>query len=177
MVTIIGPSGTGKSTIADAFGFLADCLEKGVEEACDMGNRGGFKQLISQGNEKVIRFELYYRETSNSKPITYELAIGLDKTERPYVLEERLRQRVEKRGWPKSFLNLHEGIGYAFEGTDGWQDDEGNITGRGRRVEVCLADKRKLGIATYGAMSQYNRIVDFMNFFIIYYYNIKQNIL
>ena len=164
MVTIIGPSGTGKSTIADAFGFLADCLEKGVEEACDMGNRGGFKQLISQGNEKVIRFELYYRETSNSKPITYELAIGLDKTERPYVLEERLRQRVEKRGWPKSFLNLHEGIGYAFEGTDGWQDDEGNITGRGRRVEVCLADKRKLGIATYGAMSQYNRIVDFMNF-------------
>lgn len=117
MVTIIGPSGTGKSTIADAFGFLADCLEKGVEEACDMGNRGGFKQLISQGNEKVIRFELYYRE-----------------------------------------------IGYVFEGTDGWQDDEGNITGRGRRVEVCLADKRKLGIATYGAMSQYNRIVDFMNF-------------
>ena len=90
MVTIIGPSGTGKSTIADAFGFLADCLEKGVEEACDMGNRGGFKQLISQGNEKVIRFELYYRE-----------------------------------------------IGYVFEGTDGWQDDEGNITGRGRRVEVC----------------------------------------
>lgn len=41
MVTIIGPSGTGKSTIADAFGFIADCLEKGVEEACDMGNRGG----------------------------------------------------------------------------------------------------------------------------------------
>ena len=103
MVTIIGPSGTGKSTIADAFGFLADCLEKGVEEACDMGNRGGFKQLISQGNEKVIRFELYYRETSNSKPITYELAIGLDKTERPYVLEERLRQRVEKRGGRSHF--------------------------------------------------------------------------
>ena len=25
---IIGQSGTGKSSIADAFGFLADCLEK-----------------------------------------------------------------------------------------------------------------------------------------------------
>lgn len=164
MVTIIGPSGSGKSTIADAFGFIADCLEKGVEEACDMGNRGGFKQLVSQGSEQVMRFEIYYRETSTSKPITYELSITLDKSGRPYVLDERLRQRVEKRGWPKSFLNLHEGVGYAFEGKEGWQDDEGNVTGQGKRVDVDLADKRKLGIATYGAMSQYNRIVDFMNF-------------
>lgn len=80
------------------------------------------------------------------------------------MLDERLRQRVEKRGWPKSFLNLHEGIGYAFEGKEGWQDDEGNVIGGGKRVEVHLADVRKLGIATYGAMAQYNRIVDFMNF-------------
>ena len=107
---------------------------------------------------------MYYRETSNSKPITYELSITQDKNGRPYVLDERLRQRVEKRGWPKSFLNLHEGVGYAFEGTDGWQDDAGNITGQGKRVDVNLADKRKLGIATYGAMAQYDRIVDFMNF-------------
>ena len=103
MVTIIGPSGTGKSTIADAFGFIADCLDKGVEEACDMGNRGGFKQLVSQGKEEAIHFEIYYRETSTSKPITYELSIALDKNERPYVLDERLRQRVEKRGWPNRF--------------------------------------------------------------------------
>lgn len=164
MVTIIGPSGTGKSTVADAFGFIADCLEKGVEEACDLGNRGGFQQLVSQNSNAPIHFELYYRETSNSKPITYELSIAQDKSGRPYVLDERLRQRVEKRGWPKSFLNLHEGVGYAFEGTDGWQDDAGNITGQGKRVDVNLADKRKLGIATYGAMAQYDRIVDFMNF-------------
>lgn len=164
MVTIIGPSGTGKSTIADAFGFIADCLEKGVEEACDLGNRGGFRQLVSQNVDQPIHFELYYRETSNSKPITYELSIALDANGRPYVLDERLRQRVEKKGRPKSFLHLHEGIGYAFEGSDGWQDDAGNITGKGRKVEVHLADKRKLGIATYGAMAQYTRIVDFMNF-------------
>lgn len=164
MVTIIGPSGTGKSTIADAFGFIADCLEKGVEEACDLGNRGGYQQLVSQHSKEPIQFELYYRETSNSKPITYELSISLDRSGRPYVQDERLRQRVEKRGWPKSFLNLHEGVGYAFEGSEGWQDDQGIITGKGKRVDVHLADKRKLGIATYGAMSQYTRIVDFMNF-------------
>ena len=164
MVTIIGPSGTGKSTIADAFGFIADCLDKGVEEACDLGNRGGYRQLVSQNTDQPIHFELYYRETSNSKPITYELSIALDNNGRPYVLDERLRQRVEKKGRPKSFLHLHEGVGYAFEGTEGWQDDAGNITGKGRKVEVHLADKRKLGIATYGAMAQYTRIVDFMNF-------------
>ncbi len=164
MVTVIGPSGSGKSTLADAFGFIADCLEKGVEEACDMGNRGGFKQLVSQGSEEVIRFEIYYRETSTSKPITYELSIALDQDDRPYVRDERLRQRIEKRGWPKYFLNLHEGVGYAFEGNEGWQDEKGNIIGQGKRVDVHLSDKRKLGIATYGAMSQYSRIVDFMNF-------------
>lgn len=48
MVTIIGPSGTGKSTLADAFGFLADCLDMGVEAACDAKNRGGYEQLVSQ---------------------------------------------------------------------------------------------------------------------------------
>lgn len=29
LVTIIGPSGNGKSTFADVFGFIADCLEMG----------------------------------------------------------------------------------------------------------------------------------------------------
>lgn len=33
LVAIIGPSGNGKSTLADAFGFIADCLEMGVEMA------------------------------------------------------------------------------------------------------------------------------------------------
>lgn len=33
VTVIIGPSGNGKSTLADAFGFLADCLEVGVEAA------------------------------------------------------------------------------------------------------------------------------------------------
>jgi predicted ATPase len=150
--------------MADAFGFIADCLDKGVEAACDMNHRGGFKQIVSQNSSVPIRFEVYYRESSNSKPITYELAIALDKAERPFVLEERLRQRVEKRGRPKSFLNLHNGEGYAFEGRDGWQDDEGKISGSGQKVDVKLTDNRYLGIATYGAMSQYTRIMDFMNF-------------
>lgn len=35
LTAVIGKNGVGKSTLFDAFGFLADCLKMGVEEACD----------------------------------------------------------------------------------------------------------------------------------------------
>ena len=41
--------------------------------------------------------------------------IDEDETGRPYIKEERLRQRVEKRGWSLSFLYLQNGKGYARE--------------------------------------------------------------
>lgn len=163
MTTIIGPSGNGKSTIADVFGFIADCLDGDVEAACDANNRGGFEQIRSQGINEPISFELYYRESSNTRPITYELAIDLDKMGRPYVKEERLRQRVESRGWPKSFLHLQNGSGFAFEGNSGGQDDETGAVD-GTKVPVMLSDNRKLGVVTLGAMKQYTRIEKFLKF-------------
>ena len=126
MITIIGPSGNGKSTLADAFGFIADCLELGLEAACDANNRGGYDQLISQGVKEPISFEIYYRENKNTTPITYELEIDKDKYERPYVKMERLRYRNQKIGRPLSFLYLQNGVGYAFEGKKGGQDEQGN---------------------------------------------------
>lgn len=70
-----------------------------------MNNRGGYESIISQGVNGSIEFEIYYRETSNEPPITYELCIGLDKYERPIVEKERLRQRRanERYGRPMSF--------------------------------------------------------------------------
>ena len=161
MTTIIGPSGNGKSTIADVFGFIADCLDMDVEAACDANNRGGFEQIRSQGVNEPIGIELYYRESSNTRPITYEVLIDLDKSGRPYVKEERLRQRVETRGWPKSFLHLQNGVGFAFEGNTGGQDDETGASD-GTKVPVELSDNRKLGVVTLGAMKQYSRIEKFL---------------
>lgn len=167
VIAIIGPSGNGKSTLADAFGFISDCLATDVESACDANNRGGYDQLISQGSTEPIRFEIYYRESSNSRPITYELSIDKDKTGRPYVKEERLRQRRQnqKIGRPLSFLFLNEGKGFAYEGADGGEDEE-NSTGdvSGEKIEVELTDTRKLGIVTLGSMKQYSRIEKFLNF-------------
>ncbi|WP_026759811.1 AAA family ATPase [Selenomonas ruminantium] len=166
MVAIIGPSGNGKSTIADAFGFISDCISSDVETACDEKNRGGFDQLISQCGAKDIRFEIYYKESQNSRPITYELTISTDKNNRPYVKEERLRQRRagNSYGWPLSFLHLVDGKGYAFEGAEGGQvDDEGNET-VGTKVAVELSESRTLGIVTLGVMKQYSRIEKFLSF-------------
>lgn len=164
MVAIIGPSGNGKSTLADAFGFISDCLSTDVESACDANNRGGYDQLISQGSTDPIHFEIYYKENNSSRPITYELTIAKDVSDRPYVKEERLRQRRanQKNGRPLSFLYLVEGKGYAFVGADGGQSEDGSV--EGERIDVELADTRKLGIVTLGAMKQYSRIELFLDF-------------
>lgn len=164
MVAIIGPSGNGKSTLADAFGFISDCLSSDVESACDANNRGGYDQLVSQGSRDPIHFEIYYKESNNSRPITYELTIAKDKSGRPYVKDERLRQRRpgNKSGRPLSFLNLTDGKGYAFEGKEGGQDDDGSV--EGDKVDVELSDIRRLGIVTLGAMKQYSRIEMFLAF-------------
>lgn len=164
MVAIIGPSGNGKSTIADAFGFISDCLYGDVESACDAKNRGGYDQLVSQNHTEPIHFEIYYKESNNSRPITYELTISKDKNDRPYVKEERLRQRAQgnKYGRPRSFLYLNEGKGYAYEGTDGGQEDDGHS--EGQQIPIELSETRTLGIATLGVMKQYSRIEKFLAF-------------
>ena len=48
--------------------------------------------------------------------------------------------------------------GYAFNRKEGWQDEKSVVSGGGKRVDARLSDNRKLGIATYGAMSEYARI-------------------
>ena len=181
MTSVIGKNGVGKSTLFDAFGFLADCLRVGVEDACDLRGRGGFDRIRSMGADGPIEFEIYYRETSKSRPITYELSISKDLTNRPFVHKERLRQRREGQtnGRPFSFLMVENGYGAAWAGhLAGLQeeidsifqdiikglnnektDEESNIT-----EIVQLEDPRKLGIATLGSLKQHPRISAFRSF-------------
>jgi predicted ATPase len=184
MTAVIGKNGVGKSTLFDAFGFLSDCLKAGVEEACDARGRGGFERIRSQGQDDSIEFEIYYKEDGNARPITYELAIDLDSDRRPFVKQERLRQRRkgQRKGWPFSFLLLNEGKGVAWKGEEeGKQVEEdqerfdlfnlierlqkGEAEEESKETEVVeLSDKRKLGIATLGALKQHPRISLFRQF-------------
>ncbi len=185
MTAVIGKNGVGKSTLFDAFGFLADALKSGVEEACDSRGRGGFEKIRAQGQKGPIEFELYYKEDSNARPVTYELAIDLDNDGgRPFVLKERLRQRRkgQKHGRPFSFLVMNSGKGVVWkDNLEGRQIDEeqgdfdllglmesiksGEAKEESKATEVVeLDDTRKLGIATLGSLKQHPRISAFRRF-------------
>ena len=193
MTAVIGRNGVGKSVLFDAFGFLADALKLGVEEACDAHGRGGFEKMRTQGRTGPIEFEVYYREHGNARPITYEIAIEADESGRPYVLGERLRQRRrnQKYGRPFSFLWLDGGRGVAWKGEEGYQEEDvetlldeameqDDIEVKQLKLTefielitkeepnetefIELEDQRKLGIATLGALKQHPRISDFRQF-------------
>ena len=126
MTAVIGKNGVGKSALFDAFGFLSDALKSGVEEACDGRGRGGFEKMRTQGQTGAIEFEVYYREHKKARPITYEVAIEADEFGRPYVLQERIRQRRrnQKHGRPFSFLMLQNGSGLVWKGEEGYKQDD-----------------------------------------------------
>ncbi len=179
---VIGKNGVGKSSLFDAFGFLADCLKLGVEEACDARGRGGFEKIRSYEQNGPIEFEVYYREDKSASPITYELSIDLDSTGRPFVLRERLRQRRKglRSGQPFSFLILEKGAGVAWKGDEGGfnESESKSLTALLQSVRqrtgapeespqtevVELEDVRKLGVATLGALKQHSRISAFRRF-------------
>ena len=159
---VIGRNGAGKSSLFDAFGFIADCLATDVENACDIKQRGGFERLRSKGTEEPIRFEIYYREAKGERSISYELAINLDQGGRPYIESEILKQRRkgQKYGQPFPFLRLQQGKGTVWAGEDAVEGiEEGNAS-----IEIELTDPRQLGIATLGTLKEHPRIQRFRDF-------------
>ncbi len=180
LTAVIGKNGTGKSALFDAFGFLFDALKSGVEEACDARGRGGFERIRSQGETKPIEFEVYYKEYERTQPITYEVAIDVDEFGRPYVLSESLRQGQKGVNYerPIVFLILSDGTGWAWTGEEegfaiGKSEEQLDIETLNRLVTVEesgeteiieLEDRRRLGIATLGALKQHPRISAFRRF-------------
>ena len=184
LTAIIGKNGTGKSTLFDAFGFLADALKHGVEEACDMRGRGGFNKIRTLGQTGPIMFVVYYREHGKARPITYELSIDVDDSDRPYVCDEWLLQkRIGQRyNAPFPFLRLKSGAGFVCTGdekvaevpddaSDSYDIKDLNLISKEVSAElekeaepVELQDNRKLGVATLGALQQHPRISKFRHF-------------
>jgi len=161
---VIGKNGVGKSTLFDAFGFVADCLNTDVETACDAKLRGGFERMRSLDVNESIYFEIYYRDGPGERPITYELAINLDAGGRPFVESEVLKQRRkgQKRGRPFPFLRLHHGVGKVWAGEDALEAESSEEDNSQESVE--LTDPRQLGIATLGTLKEHPRIKRFRDF-------------
>ena len=190
MTAVIGKNGVGKSTLFDAFGFLSDCLNSGVEEACDARGRGGFKNILTQGEEGPIEFVIHYKESGNATHMTsYWLRIDLDKSGRPQVVFESLSQlnlvSIEGDSFRSNvFLCLSTGNGLAWKGKQAGRLTDTEEMGINfdelkesfitpdkskkklpREAEfVELDDPRKLGIATLGSLKQHPRISSFRRF-------------
>ena len=189
LTAVIGKNGVGKSSLFDAFGFLADCLKLGVEEACDQRGRGGFDRIRSQGTNDPIEFAVSYRQEPHAPLITYILLIDNDESGRPYVYLELLNQHSNSQSNDlfRAFLVMGGGLGAAWKGdAHGQQIDESVYDGvdydrlfdrfmeimeRRQSVEesddvesVQLQDNRRLGIATLGALKQHPRIAAFREF-------------
>ena len=175
-----------KTTLFNVFSFLSDCLRVGVQEACDGRGRGGFHRIRSQGEVGPISFELYYRESLNSRPITFELSINADKSGTAYVESERLRQRRsgQKKGAPFSFLNLRNGSGVVWSGEKAIATEKDQTTldsalsrlsgrldlSRLNLAEVAetekieILDQTRLAVGNLGVLRQHPRIIRFRNF-------------
>lgn len=99
----------------------------------------------------------------NERPITYELAIDLDSSGRPFVLSESLKQRRkgQKHGRPFPFLRLDHGKGTVWAGEEA-VDDEQEESNASSPVE--LTDPRELGISTLGTLKEHPRIGQFRDF-------------
>ncbi|MDR0391519.1 MAG: AAA family ATPase [Planctomycetaceae bacterium] len=179
LTVVIGKNGSGKSSLFDAFGFIADSLKDGVEDACNLKSRGGYDKIHTKGSKGSIEFEIYFNFQERVSPITYQLAINKDNYGRVYVEKEILRQRRNKGyGYPYTFLQLYNGKGFAYRGKTAGEEikDELEYTSNGSRPKkrqekndlnrenIELTDKRRLGIATLGSLKDHPRIAKFREF-------------
>lgn len=160
LMAVIGANGSGKSTLMDALGFIGDCLQEGVQGACDKPHRGGFERMRTQGVAEPIKFEIRFRQNSESRPISYSLHIDGDRHGRAVVAYERLRQRRkgQSSGRPHSFLQIENGKGTVWAG-EASSDAEGT-----RHDDVVMSDRQVLGIATLGTLADHPRIAAFRAF-------------
>ena len=109
LTLFVGDSGTGKSTILDAFVFLADCINYGVHHA--LSNRGGFKSVYHFGSTGPISIGVVYRPCAESRTLTYILNIDLNRrTHVPFVETEAIIYRDQQPGsQPKPVLLFQNG--------------------------------------------------------------------
>jgi predicted ATPase len=113
LAIFVGANGVGKTTLFDIFGFLSDALKNNIRQA--LAKRGGFKEVISRGQQGLIVFELKFSLTIAGKKrlVTYRLEIGED-AGRPYIEREILRYKRGAYGSPYHFLDFSRGAGYAI---------------------------------------------------------------
>lgn len=97
LTVFVGDTGTGKSTILDAFAFLSDCINSDIGSA--ISRRGGFESIYHFGGAGPLAIGVVYRPCGEPQSLTYVLSIDLDpSTRRPFVETEAILYRDHLSG-------------------------------------------------------------------------------
>lgn len=155
MTIVVGANGSGKSTLFDVFSFLKDALAQNVTTA--VAKRGGFKELVSRGEEGPIGITIKFRE-SGGRLATYELQIGKD-VGRPVVEREILKFRRGQRGKPWHFVDFSRGKGTAITNESVYGQDGA----REERDDFELEDPSVLAIKGLGQFKGFRVVSEFRN--------------
>jgi len=109
LTVFVGDTGTGKSTILDAFAFISDCINHGIITA--LNHRGGFESVYHFGATGPISIGIVYRPCGEPQSLTYALNIDLDPaTRRPFIETEAILYRDQQPGsQPRPILLFRNG--------------------------------------------------------------------
>lgn len=153
MSVVVGANGSGKSTLFDVFTFLQDALVQNVSHA--VSRRGGFRELVSRGEEGPIGIAVKFRE-SGGRLVTYELKIANDGG-RPVVEREVLKFRRGQTGKPWQFVDFSRGRGTAITNEAAYgQSGVGE-----ERKEHVLDDPSVLAIKGLGQFKEFRVVSEF----------------
>lgn len=152
---LVGENGSGKSTLFDIFSFLKDALTQNVAKA--VARRGGFKELVSRGEEGPISIGIKFRETGG-RLATYELAVA---TEGGSVVVDRevLKFRRGQRGQPWHFVDFSRGKGTAITNEAMY----GKPGAKSERKEYVLDEPTILAIKGLGQFKEFRVVSEFRN--------------
>jgi len=154
MTVLLGPNGSGKTTIFDVFSFLSECFQFGLRKAWD--KRGRAKELKTRGQDGPVVIEIKYRESPSSRLMTYHLAVDEDDG-KVVVAEEWLAwTRGKGAGRPFKFLDYRRGEGAAISGEE---PDES-----GKRVETPLQSSDLLAVNALGQFAEHPRVAALRDF-------------
>lgn len=153
LTLIVGANGSGKSTLFDVFSFLKDALAQNVGVA--VARRGGFRELISRGENGPIGITVKFRE-SGGRLATYQLDVGEDKG-RPVVDREILKFRRGQHGQPWHFVDFSRGKGTAITNESAY----GQKGAKAERKAYALDDPGVLAIKGLGQFKEFRVVSEF----------------
>jgi predicted ATPase len=156
LAVFVGANGSGKSTLFDLFAFLQDALTQNVAQA--VARRGGFRELVSRGEEGPIGITLKFRE-SGGRLATYLLKIANDGG-RAVVDREVLRFRWGQYGQPWHFVDFSRGRGTAITNESVY----GSAGAEAERQDYVLDEPSVLAIKGLGQFKEFRVVAEFRSF-------------